>query len=248
MQSRTMTVSASIEPSFSDVMQVVFKITGELSYDAVGEKLTFNYRRSGFFRRTGGTETWSVNLQDIREIRSRGVGTEARIRVAPRTLSVLEGLPGDNRAAVVFRVPRADRKIARQIVDAVAEVLADQQEYEVAGVPFRIPDLDSGLKEVRGVMYLEPEVLVLDIESGFSGISRPDRHTVKLETSVIAGFDVTHGLAYDRIAIRLSDQSHFERLPWPIVGKLVLRTGRRNRRETDSIVKMVRMRMDMPVF
>ena len=229
-------------------MQVVFKITGELSYDAVEEKLTFNYRRSGFFRRTGGTETWSVSLEDIREIRYRGIGTEARIRVAPRALSVLDGLPGDNRAAVVFRIPRADRKVAREIVEAATEVLADQQEYEVAGVPFRVPDLDSGFKEVRGVMYLEPDVLVLDFESGFSGLSRPDRHTVKLATSIIEGFEVNHGVLYDRISIRLSDQSYFERLPWPIVGRLVLRTGRRNRRETDSIVKMVRMRMDMPVF
>ena len=243
-----LTVSASVEPSFSDVLQVVFKISGELSYDPVEEVLRFNYRRSGFFRRTGNTETWSVKLEDIREIRARRIGTEVRMRVAPRTLSVLEGLPGDNRAAVVFRVPRADRKVARQITDAVAAVLEDQHEYEVAGVPFRIPDLDSGLKEVRGVMYLEPEVLVLDIESGFSGLSRPERHTVKLETSVIEGFDLAHGLAYDRVSVRLSDQSHFERLPWPIVGKLVLRTSRRNRRETDSIVRMVRMRMDMPVF
>jgi hypothetical protein len=237
-------VSATIEPSFTDVVHGVFKIDGELSYS--NETLTFDYRRSGFFRKTGDTQRWSVSLEDLREVRFRRMGTEARIRVSPRTLHVLDGLPGDNAASVVFRVAGTERKVAREMVSLVEGILSDQHEYEVAGVPFQIPELNTGFREVRGVMYLEPEMFVLDVESGIPGGFKRDRHTVKLATHAIATIESKRGVIYDRISVRPVDQSHFDRLPWPIVGKLTLRIARKHRREADSIVRLVRMRMDLP--
>lgn len=238
-------MSASIDPSLRDVLRGVFKIEGELR--CLGDRLEYRYRKSGF-RRGTDIETWSMGFDDIRELRHRNLGYESQIVVAPRRLGVLEGLPGDIETTIKFKVPKSDRAAARDLAAFVRGELDERDEYEIAGVPFRIPELDSGLNEVRGVMHLEPGFVVLDIESGLSGLTSMDRYVVKVASESVEEMRLKRGVVYDRVTLRVADDAQYEDLPWPVAGKLVLRIGRRHRSETDSIVRVVEMRRDLPTI
>lgn len=237
-------VTAALEPSFMDVMRGVFSVKGELY--CLSDALEFRYRESGLFKTGASTKRWRLAFDDIRTVKYRGI--DGRLIIAPRSLEVLEGLPGENEKSVKLKIPKSDRDSAREIAAFVGREVSERSEMEVNGVPVRLPELDTAFSEVRGILKLEPDYVVIDLASGVPGFTSGDVHVLKLETDAIASIDLKRGTVFDRIVIRVADPRQLEKLPWPAVGKLVLRTARKHRAESQSIVRIVKMRRDRPVI
>ncbi len=237
-------VTASLDPAFRDVVRGVFAVKGELY--CLADALEFRYRESGLFKSGEDVKHWRISFDDIRDLRFRGI--DGRLIIAPRSLDVLDGLPGENEKTVKFKTTKSDRQAAREIAAYIRGEVSDRSEFEVSGVPVRLPELDTTFTEVRGILKLEPDYVVLDLASGVPGLTSGDVHVLKLETDAIASIDIKEGTVFDRITIRVADPAQLEKLPWPAVGKLVLRAARRHRAESKSIVRIVKMRRDRPVI
>ncbi len=237
-------VSAKIEPSFADVIRGVYRVDGDLMCS--NEHLEFRYKRTSFFGKNAVVDVWRAEFSDLREIKYRTIGSEPRIVVMARKLMLLDGLPGDNSGGIKFRVQKGSRSEAKDLVAFVDSVLSDRYEYEVAGVPFSLPDLETGFKEFRGLMYLEPGFLVLEIESTSWVGAEADRHTVKLANAAIQRCEYKRGVVFDRLTLRPVDPTVFDKLPWPVVGQLSLRIKRKHRAESEAIVRLVSLRQALP--
>jgi hypothetical protein len=234
-------VPATMDPSFSDVLHGRFSFKGVLIY--VDGTLTYRYRNSGLFGGSSDPVEWTIELADLRSVSFKWFGSGSRLIVSPKRLHKFDDLPGDHGAAIKFKVRSADRADAKEIAAAIRRDLSDDHDMEYEGVPFRLPDV--GFQELRGVMYLEPELLVLDISVQLMTGGRVDSHVLKLGAEAISGLSIKRGTVWDRVSVRVSDPTQLHDMPFVEHDTIRLRIARRHRKEADAIVRVVQMRRDM---
>lgn len=232
-------VPAKLEPAVNDFWEGTFGFDGTLIFD--GESLSYRYRKSRVMGGKSSPESWEIGVGDLRAIALKTFS----VVVAPKRMHKLDDLPGHHASRVKFRIKYGDRPSARALVDAINERLSEDQEVEFAGVPFRMADL--GAKDVWGVLYVEPDLLVVDVSIGMPGVTARNSHVVKLGPGAIAS--VTHtkrAIGRDRLVVRVVDERKIEHLPFAQHDTLTLKVSRRHREELESIVRIVGIRMARP--
>lgn len=231
-----------MEPNLTDLVRGSYGFKGVLSYD--DGTLTYRYTKSRFLGMGSDQYEWAIDVADVRGISFKRFGSGSRLIVSPKRLHKFEGLPGDHGASVRFKVNASDREEAKALAAAIRRDLSDNFDMEYDGVPFRLPDV--GFQELRGVMYLEPELLVLDIGVDLMIGGRVDSHVIKLDADAIRSVTVRRGVIWDRIALRLADTSQVRDLEFIDHDRIRLRIARRHRKEADAILRVVEMRRDLP--
>src|SRR5690554_972165 len=109
-------------------------------------------------------------------------------------------------------------------------------------VPFSLPDINFGLTEVKGALYLEGEFLVFEIEKAFLGEFNPDHHIIKIEPSALKDIRLERGWMKDQICVWPKKRDLLEALPGKFVSEVPLKIRRKHRYDAEQLVGMVRQR------
>ena len=232
-------VPARLEPAVNDFWEGTFGLEGTLLFD--GETLSYKYRKTRLMRGKSDPETWEIDVGDLRAIDLKPF----RVVIAPKRMHRLDALPGHHASKIKFKIKYGDRAAAMELVDAINERITEDQEVEFAGVPFRMEDI--GARDVWGVLYVEPGLLVVDVSIGMPGVTARNSHVVKLGPGAIAS--VTHTkrtVGRDRLVVRVADEKKIEHLPFASHDTLTLKVRGRHRDELESIVRIIGMRMARP--
>ena len=221
----------SIEPSVSDVMRGVFEIDGWLRY--ADGALTFEYPAEDEPSGEAVVNVVALPLGAFRDVALKRRGRGAKVVLYPRRLGVLEQVPGASPEALAFRVEAAYRKRAAALVDHLQRVLA---EGGGLGVPFQLPDLQWGWKEVRGVLHLDGELLVFEVGVGLPGGAERDRQVIKVEPRVLEEVRFERGLLRDRVCVRPKKPDLLAAMPGTYKEALALSVRKRHRADAERLV------------
>lgn len=94
-------------------------------------------------------------------------------------------------------------------------------------VPFTLPDV--GLREVRGMVYVEDGFLILRIQNALMGLLDTETDVVKIEPSALETLYVRHGLFRDRLVLQPKRKELLDVVPGEHANTIALRVKRKNR-------------------
>jgi hypothetical protein len=94
-------------------------------------------------------------------------------------------------------------------------------------IPFTLPDV--GLREIRGLVYLEDGFLVLRIKNAVLGLADEKRDMIKIEPKALRDVRIERGLFRDRLVIRPRRADLLDAVPGEHPSAVTLRVGRKHR-------------------
>lgn len=110
-------------------------------------------------------------------------------------------------------------------------------------LPVHLPDLHGGLTELKGVLYLEDEFLVLEIDTLLLGEFSQEEQVIKIEPAALADVRLDRGLVRDRLCLRPKKRTLLEAVPGKHRGgEVQLRVWRTRRAQAEQLVEQVRRR------
>lgn len=110
----------------------------------------------------------------------------------------------------------------------------------MTSIPFTLPDM--GLTEVKGLILLDDEFLVFELETALMGEFNKDTHTVKIEPAALQAVYLDHGLVRDQLCIRPKKRDLLDAMPGKYAGELRLKVWRKYRRDAEALVAAVQAR------
>lgn len=102
-------------------------------------------------------------------------------------------------------------------------------------IRFTLPDV--GLREIRGLAYVDEGFLVLKVQDALMGEFDVTEETLKIEPGALAEVSVKHGLLRDRLILRPRRRELLDAIPGEHVTALELRVSRKQRPELDALVE-----------
>jgi len=238
-------VPVSVDVSVSDVMRGILEIDGILTLEK--ESLLLEYRMSaipGFD--SASIESFRVAFDDIQDIeyRERIFGTSIILR--PRRLAVIEAMPGDQRTEIKFKIKRKHRSAAAELVTDIQIAFARSRTDSLGSIPFSIPSASRNFAEVTGLVYLDDEFLVFEVQSGLPGGSRNKDDIVKIEPKELSDIRLNTALLKDVLYIRPKKEQLLEVIPGDRVEALRLKINNTYRSEVKRLVEEVQRKMIEP--
>ena len=110
-------------------------------------------------------------------------------------------------------------------------------------LPVHLPDLHGGLTELKGVLYLDDQFLVLEIDTLLLGEFSQDEQIIKIEPSALLDVRLNRGLIQDRLCLRPKKRTLLEAVPGRHRGgEVQLRVWRTRRTQAERLVEQVRGR------
>lgn len=107
---------------------------------------------------------------------------------------------------------------------------------------FQLPDLDAGFTEVSGVLYLDDEFLVFEIETALLGEFDKEQQVIKIEPAALKDIRLDRGIVRDKLCIRPKTDALLKALPGDHLGEVQLKVWSTNRRQAEQLVEVVRAR------
>jgi len=101
-------------------------------------------------------------------------------------------------------------------------------------IPFSLPDV--GLREIRGVVYLDDGFLVLQIKNAFLGLVDEQSDVVKVAPEAVIDLHVKTGFVRDHLVIEPKSVELLEAVPGEHLASVKLRTKRKYRRHLERLV------------
>jgi hypothetical protein len=231
-------IPVSIEVSAAEVIQGIHEINGVLT--CVNDALIFSYRNKAFFRGNLEVETVRIPFLEIREIQYRNHVFAPRIVLKPRRLRIMESIPGASREEIVFKLKRRDLELADGLVSFVKYRLFELGATNGPAIPFKLPNTDFGLTEHSGLIYQEEEFIVFEIQSGVTGGSKNNRHTIKVEPKAIKAMYLEKGAVTDRLVIKPKQKTLLEVIPGDFQFEIKLAIPKRYRASVEKLLAQSR--------
>lgn len=100
-------------------------------------------------------------------------------------------------------------------------------------VPFTLPDV--GLREIKGMAYVEDAWLVLRMEDTLLGIIDADRKEVRIDPAALEDVHVRHGLFRDRLVLVPRRADLLDEIPGEHRVSVDLRVPRRHRADLERL-------------
>lgn len=107
-------------------------------------------------------------------------------------------------------------------------------------IPFRLPDV--GLREISGVVYLDQEFLVLEVEDALLGEVDREEQTVKVEPSAVQEIRLDRSVLGDKLCIRPKKRDLLRVMPGTYTDELCLKLRKKYRERAEQLVDDVRRR------
>ncbi|TDI71135.1 MAG: hypothetical protein E2O85_02505 [Bacteroidetes bacterium] len=111
-------------------------------------------------------------------------------------------------------------------------------------LPFEIPDVHAGFSEAKGVLRMEDEFLVFQVQTVTLGMFKEDPETIKIEIGAL--IDVRHerGLFRDKLYIRPKKLQLLDAMPGKHLLELRLKIRRKHRASALILVDSLRRRLN----
>lgn len=194
-----MILHVRVEPAFSEVVQGKFEIHGQL--EIADEALLLSYSTKNIFGKYSDTQDLEIPFTDINSITLKKRFMSARLIIHPRQLGLMQSMPGEHRSQMIFKVNKEDRKRAEPFTQYLQYKVFDSPQPDGGSVPFSLPSTNMGFTEHEGLLYLEGEFLVFDLQSGIAGGQKEDRHIIKVEPAALHDIQVKPGTVGDSLLI-----------------------------------------------
>ena len=237
-------IAVSVEVSVTEVLQGTGEINGLLSCG--DEALVFSYQKKNILGMSGDEEVVHISYQDIQDVVYKNNIFLAKLTLRPKRLRIMEEMPGASREKMVFSVKREDRKRADKLVAYIKYKLYEAYADEVDSVPFQLADTSMGLKEHSGLLYLDDEFLVFEVQSGISGGSKSDQQIVKIEPNALVSLRLEHGMVKDTLYVQPKKKTLLSVMPGCYKDALKLSIAKRYREAAQDLVQRVEQRASDP--
>lgn len=234
---RSDTIPITIEVSLSDMFNGVFEIKGSLSI--LQDRLVLRYAEVGISGSVKDQTEVELGHDDVRDVVLKKRPWGVRILIHPKRLTAFRELPGDSHDRIVLRAKRRYRARLREVLARFTEELRDREEYDIPGLPFSLPD--AGVSEVKGVLYLESDHIILEVVSGLPGVTESQTMRVRIALEAIDALGFENGVIKDSIFLDSSEEI-LEVIPGRHTGQLRMRVRRRHRQDSELLVKVVNER------
>ena len=230
-------IEVTIEVTAAEVLEGKTEIHGSLGHDDECFELVYYSKKL-----LGGTteeEKLRIPLKDIQEVKVKKGAVNTKVVLFPKTLSLIREIPGSHSNKLVFKVKRSDRKYVEQFVGSLRRAIFDAAEEGLDSVPFQLEDTNMGLTENFGLLYMEDEFLVFDLQSGLKGVTRWKRQLVKVEPKAINGIRLRHGKLKDTLLIKPKKNKLLQVIPGDHKIEVKLKIKKKHRSEAERLVQRV---------
>jgi hypothetical protein len=99
---------------------------------------------------------------------------------------------------------------------------------------FTLPDV--GLREVKGMVFIEDGFLVLKLENALLGMVDAQRETIKIDPNALLEFSLKRGVFRDRLVLRPRRVELLDAVPGDHASAVELRIKRRYRYEARGLL------------
>ena len=106
-------------------------------------------------------------------------------------------------------------------------------------IPFELPDFEDGLDEAKGLIYLEDEFLVINLDIGFLGLTTDRRELIKAESGIIKSMRYIHKFTGDWLIIETNNTQLLQAVPGDHVSEIKLQTQKKHRMDVVRFVVRV---------
>lgn len=230
-------IDITIEVNAADLLDGVSEIHGSIGHDS--EALVLSIYRKKLLGGVKGDETLSLPLKDIQDIKLKKGPVSTKLLVYPKRLNIIEAVPGHHGDQLKFQIKRNDRKYAEAFAASLRAAIYEATEEGLDSVPFKLEDTNMGFTEHSGVLYMEEEFLVFDIQSGLKGVTRPTRQQVKVEPKAISGIRLKQGTTKDTLFIKPKKSKLLVAIPGDHEREVKLKIKKKHRVAVERIIQRI---------
>lgn len=230
-------IPVSVEVSAAEVLKGILEINGILSFQ--DEAIEFAYRTKSLMLQGGSVQTIHIPLEKLQEIEYRSGVVSTKIKLYPRSLDVMEAMPGANSDKMIFQVKREGRLDAEAFAAVLKNRLYVSGETAMESIPFQLPDTNMGMTENTGLVYLDDEFLVFDLQRGLSGVTKSETRTIKIEPAALAGVRFNRGTLKDALYFRPKKRELLDAMPGDHEVEVKLRIAKRHRRASERLASRI---------
>jgi len=102
-------------------------------------------------------------------------------------------------------------------------------------IPFKLPD--DGLRELKGLVYIDEGYLIVKVESALFGLLDKDEETVKIEPGALEDLQIKRGTFKDRLVIKPLGVELLDAIPGDHVDEVILKVSRKRRAKLEDLVE-----------
>ena len=231
-------VPVYVEVFVAEVLQGIVEIKGVLRY--ADDMVAFEYQAKESSSKTVPAETLDLPLDQLRAVELKRGLWGATILIHPRRLATFEYISGASRTEIVLKVKRKHREQAATLVAQVQQALSTRGGDDVRRIPFRLPDANYGITEVKGAVYVDEAFLVFEVKTGISGGSKKKQQIIKVEPSALDAIRLDEGAFRDRLYIRPKKRDLLRAMPGTYKEDLTLKIQKQYRADAVRLVEEVR--------
>jgi hypothetical protein len=107
-------------------------------------------------------------------------------------------------------------------------------------IPFEISEVHAGFSEVKGVIHMEDEFVVFNIQTITMGMYKRSPETIKIELAALSDIRLEKRVFRDRLYIRPKTNKLLEVIPGKHIGEIMVKVWRKNRPATMSLIDDVK--------
>ena len=237
-------IAVSIEVALSEVLQGIGEIHGLLACG--DEALIFSYQTKNLLGTTGEEQVVHIPYSEVQDVVYKNYVVAAKLTLRPKRLRVMDRMPGASRDKMVFKVKREDRRRADKLVTCIKHKLYEAYAVEMDSIPFQLASTAMGAKEHSGLLYLDDEFLVFEVQSGISGLSKNDEQIIKIEPSALVTIMVEQGLVKDTLYVQPKKETLLAVMPGSNKEVLKLSIAKRYRAATEDLVQRLEQQSSDP--
>jgi len=103
-------------------------------------------------------------------------------------------------------------------------------------IPFEISEVHAGFSEVKGLLLVEDEFLVFNVQTITMGMFKQDPETIKIELAALSDIRLEKRVFRDRLYIRPKTNSLLEAVPGKHLGEIMVKVWRKHRSLTMTLI------------
>ena len=223
----------TIEVSAAEVLEGIGSIKGTLVHS--GDVVELVYYSTTLLGTSSDTMTVEIPLKELQGVEYKGSMGPAKILLYPRRLGILRDIPGAHKEKITFQVEKEDRAFARHFVGKTTQALHEMGITGMTSIPFELESTHFGFQEHWGLLYLEEEFVVFDLHSGLSGVTKAQRHVIKMEPAAIGSIQQTRG----SLLIRPRKDTLLRVVPGDNKNEVKLKIGKKYRQAADRLISRI---------
>ena len=112
----------------------------------------------------------------------------------------------------------------------------------MSSIPFSLPDINAGFTEIKGLVHLDDEFIVLEVETALLGEFNKDQQVIKVELAALKDIRLDRGLFRDRLCLRPKKPDLLEAVPGKHLGEVQLKIWSIHRSRAEALVAQARAR------